>query len=103
MANTRRPDYHKRFMVLASIAMLAPGFARIGRLFRDGGPPVVDSAFLAVPLVGAIALHDLRQHRRLHPVTMWAGIGYLLFVAVRLPIARSDWWNRIAVPTLLGQ
>jgi hypothetical protein len=101
-ATVRRPDYHKRFMILASIAMLAPGFARIGRLFRDGGPPTWDSAVMAIPLIAALAWHDLRTLRRVHPVTLWAGLGYIAFVSVRLPIAKSDLWNHTIVPALFG-
>lgn len=97
----RRPDYHKRYMIMASIAMLAPAYSRIARLLVEGRSPI-DSAFLAVPLVAALAIHDMRTIKRLHPVTLWAGLGYLAYVAVRLPIARSDLWNATIVPALFG-
>lgn len=99
---TRRPDYHKRYMIMASITMLAPAYSRIYRLFAGPGPSVVDSAVIAVPLVAALALHDFRTLRRLHPVTLWAGLGYLAYVAVRLPIAKSDLWTQTIVPALFG-
>lgn len=99
---TRRPDYHKRFMVMASIAMLAPAYSRIFRLFGGPGPAAVDSAVIAVPLVAALAAYDFKTLGRLHPVTLWAGLGYLAYVAVRLPIARSDLWTKTIVPALFG-
>ncbi len=97
-----RPDVHKRAMILATIAMMAPVFSRISRLFRDGGPPPIDSAFLATLFIGALAWHDLRSLKKIHPVTLWAGLGYLAWVTVRQPIAKSDGWAAIAVPILGG-
>lgn len=100
--NTRRPDYHKRLIAMATIAMMAPVFARISRLFRDGGPPPFDSAYAASVFIAALAWHDWRTLGRLHPVTLLAGGGYLAFVAVRMPIARSEVWNQTIVPVLIG-
>lgn len=100
--NTARPDYHKRFIALATITMMAPVFSRISRLFRDGGPPLFDSAFLAIPFIAALAWHDWRKLGRLHPVTLLAGGGYLLFVTIRLPVAKSALWNQTIVPALTG-
>ncbi|MCC6926605.1 hypothetical protein [Novosphingobium sp.] len=99
--STRRPDYHKRYMIMASIAMLAPAYSRIARLLVEGRTPV-DSAFLAVPLVAALFVHDFRTLGRPHPVTLWTGLGYLAYVAVRLPIAQSDLWTKTIVPALFG-
>lgn len=99
--STRRPDYHKRYMIMASIAMLAPAYSRIARLLVEGRPPV-DSAFIAVPLIAALFVHDFRTLGRPHPVTLWAGLGYLAYVAVRLPIAQSELWTKTVVPALFG-
>lgn len=99
---TRWPDYHKRYMIMASIAMLAPAYSRIYRLFSGPGPGMVDSAVIAVPLIGALMFHDFRTLGRAHPVTLYAGLGYLIYVAVRLPIANSDLWTKTIVPALFG-
>lgn len=99
--STRRPDYHKRYMIMASITMLAPAYSRIASLLVEGRPPV-DSAFIAAPLIGALFYHDLKSLGRAHPVTLWAGLGYLAYVAVRLPIARSELWTGTIVPALFG-
>lgn len=96
--NRNRPDVHKRALMLATIAMMAPAFSRISRLFRDGGPPPFDSAFLAAFFIGAMVVHDLRSSRRIHHVTLYGGIGYLLWVAVRQPFAKSEAWAAFAVP-----
>jgi hypothetical protein len=99
--STARPEYHKRYMIMASIAMLAPAYSRLARLLVEGRPPA-DSAFLAVPLIAALFVFDFRTRHAPHPVTLWAGLGYLAYVSVRLPIARSDWWNHTMVPLLFG-
>jgi uncharacterized membrane protein YozB (DUF420 family) len=100
--NRHRPDVHKRAMILATITMMAPGFSRISRLFRDSGPPPFDSAFLAAIFIGALVVHDARSLKKVHPVTLWAGIGYLAWVAVRQPIAKSDAWAKLAAPLVGG-
>lgn len=99
--STRRPDYHKRYMIMASIAMLAPAYSRIARLLVEGRAPV-DSAFISVPLIAALFVHDYRTLGRFHPVTLWAGLGYLAYVTVRMPIAQSDLWTKTIVPALFG-
>lgn len=97
----RRPDYHKRYMIMASIAMLAPAYSRIARLLVEGRAPV-DSAFIAVPLIAALFLFDFKSLGRPHRVTLWAGLGYLAYVAVRVPIATSDLWTHRIVPAVFG-
>ena len=99
--STRRPDYHKRYMIMASITMLAPAYSRIARLLVEGRSPI-DSAFIAVPLVAALFYHDYRTLGRPHLVTLWAGLGYLGYVALRVPIAQSRLWTETIVPALFG-
>lgn len=96
------PDIHKRAMMLATIAMMAPAFSRISRLFRDGGPPPFDSAFLAALFIGAIAIYDMRSTKRVHPLTLFGGIAYLFWVGIRQPLAKSDAWAAFAVPLIGG-
>ncbi len=97
-----RPDIHKRAMLLATVTMMAPAFSRISRLFRDSGPPPFDSAYLAAIFIGALAIFDLRSMKKIHPLTLWAGLGYLAWVTVRQPIAKSEAWAAIAAPLIGG-
>ncbi|MDQ1347839.1 MAG: hypothetical protein QG573_1213 [Acidobacteriota bacterium] len=89
----RDPQAHKRFMLLATIALLPPAIAR-WVLLLGLGPPVVFAvaALLLVPLV----VWDLRTLRRLHPVTLWAGLLLLISGPLRLALSRSDAWLAIA-------
>ena len=89
----RDPQAHKRFMLLATIALLPPAIAR-WVLLLGLGPPVVFAvaALLLVPLV----VWDLRTLRRLHPVTLWAGSLLLISGPLRLALSRTDAWLAIA-------
>jgi hypothetical protein len=41
----------------------------------------------------ACAWHDLRTFKRLHPVTISAGLTLLAFQILRFPIPRMAWWQ----------
>ena len=69
----RRPDTHKRLMLLASISIIQPAFARIFRwpVFEAPG---MEGVMLAVAapfaLVGALIVYDLLSRKSLHPATV---------------------------------
>src|SRR4029453_11926266 len=65
-----RPDAHKRFMLLATIARLPPALGRIPVL-AAGGP----AAFFGVTLgfIIAVVASDYFPCRKIHPVTLWGG------------------------------
>lgn len=89
----KEPQSHKRFMLLATIALLPPALAR-WVLLLGLGPPVVFAfaTLLLVPLV----VWDWRTQRRLHPVTLWAGLVLVVSAPLRLLLAQTDGWLRIA-------
>ena len=79
IALRRRPDTHKRLMLLASISIIQPAFARIFRwpVFEAPG---IEGVMLAVAasfvMVGALILYDLLSRKTLHPATL-AGAAVL--------------------------
>lgn len=94
----KKPDYHKRLMLLATIALLLPAGARLATYFFKGvlpaGPPgglVLTDLFI----VGLVA-YDLRKQGRLHPATLWGGGLMLLSQPGRLWFSQTDTWNAIA-------
>lgn len=93
IARRRDPQSHKRFMLLATIALLPPAIAR-WVLLLGLGPPVVFAiaTLLLVPLI----VWDLRTLRRLHPVTLWAGSLLVISGPLRLLLSRTDGWLRVA-------
>jgi hypothetical protein len=64
----RRPETHKRLMLLASISIIGPALSRIPGVheFPVLYPVGMLSLFIALPL------HDIIRNRRVHPATAWA-------------------------------
>ena len=111
IANIRRPDTHKRFIVLATVALLPPAFARM--LFTVLAPegvvrpslsvsvPDLDLALnlILVPAVLAdlvlIApiVYDWRSRGRPHAVYVIGGSCMLGLQLLRPFIARTDAWH----------
>jgi len=93
IALRRRSPWHKRLMLLATLAMLTPAVARLPFL-RDGGPPAF-FAFTDVIILGCIAF-DTARNRRVHP----AFIAGLIFIIVaqlgRLPLSQTGAWMSFA-------
>ena len=93
--NRRHSATHKRLMVLASLAILAPGIARLPVDFiRQGGLPVIFG--LTLLAVAACIVVDTVRNRRLHPAFGWGGGLVLASVPLRIAVAGSAGWNRFA-------
>ena len=73
----RRPEWHKRLLLCASIAVIVPGLERAGPFFLLGSawPYAVDGIIDLIALAGPIV--DLAARRRIHPAYLW-GVGSLL-------------------------
>jgi hypothetical protein len=75
----RRPQAHKRLMLLASISIIVPALARISRWHGLGGEQGPFIPLVSWGLVLALAVHDLVSRRRLHPSTV---LGALLLILI---------------------
>lgn len=89
----RRSDAHKRLMLLATIAMLVPAFARL-RWLGAGGPPVAIGGSWALVLV--CLAYDRWAHGRIHPAFLWGGILLMLSLPLRFAVARLPAWMPVA-------
>ncbi len=99
----RRPDVHKRVMLVATVGLLNAATGRIIRMFlappgagaADASPPV---AFSVLPglaadlLIVAAMIHDKRTRGRVHPAYWIAGAVLLAEQLLRVPISNSDAW-----------
>jgi hypothetical protein len=88
----RRSDLHKRLMLLASIAILGPAFARIGLLLATHStlPPAVQTLiqillFFGLPLT--LVVHDLRTTRRVHRATIAGVTAFFVSTLAAIGIA----------------
>ena len=88
-----RPEAHKRFMLLATIALLPPALGRIPVLAAAG-----PTAFFGITLGFIIALvaHDCFTRRRMHPATLWGGIVLAASFPGRLALGNTKAWEIFA-------
>ena len=106
IANLRRPEWHKRLMLVASAGILQAAIARFFFLAATGGgvglrpgmgPPqpienTIPAGVLVLLLVVAAMIHDRRNHGRVHPAYWW-GFGAMLLVQILRPVlARTEVW-----------
>jgi uncharacterized membrane protein YozB (DUF420 family) len=71
--------YHKRLMLFATVALLPAPFAHfIGHnaTLRTHGAVVLVPIFLSLAASG---VYDIIAFRRIHPISLWLGIGIFLF------------------------
>ena len=95
IANRRRPDWHKRLMLLAAISVLTPAIARIPIDALQAGGIV---AFMGLTDLFAIACiaWDAARNRRLHPAFLRGGLFLVLSHPAMLALAGSAFWMEIA-------
>jgi hypothetical protein len=83
----RQPAVHKRLMVVGMVAMLSAPFGRLldlpWQLHHVVGPGL---------FVIALAVWDVSSLRRLHPVTLYGGVGVLLWQLLPNAYMNSRWW-----------
>lgn len=110
LLNLRRPEWHKRLMLVATTALLQAAVARFVFLATTGGGPgarpgmgpplpievTLKAGILVGLLIVAAMVHDWRSHGRVHPAYWW-GLGVTVTVqAMRPVIGYSDAWYRVA-------
>jgi hypothetical protein len=95
----RRPDSHKRLMLLATVGTLLP--AALAHII--GHSPMlreVKAPIILIPLVAllfASAVHDRVTLGRIHPVSLWVALALLAWANLRAAvIGPSDAWHQFA-------
>jgi hypothetical protein len=102
----RRPEVHKRLMILLMSAMMTPAIARVFLTFlapagaASGGPP---PAFVSIPpaLVADLFIvfamvRDWRTRGRPHATYVYGGIVVLAQQLLTVPFSSTSVWMRIA-------
>ena len=92
----RRPEYHRRLMLIASCGLTDAAFGRFPMLPLAFSPGGVD----ALILLGI--LRDLIVDRRIHKVYLYAFPSLILFqiFCVQTYLHTSPWWVRMATALL---
>ena len=89
----RRPDIHRRLMLLASISLIPPALARISTWFGwvlELEIIVVTTTWLLLLLLVPMFLHDLIAEKRVHKATALGGLCFVLVVFGPIVIARTE-------------
>ncbi len=107
LVNVRRPDVHRRLMLIATVSILN---AAVGRLFllaigaplpsADAAPPPIAMTlvpgFLTDLLLVPALIHDKRHLGRIHRTYWVGGAALLASQALRPMIGNSDAWRAFA-------
>jgi hypothetical protein len=104
IAAIRRPETHKRLMLLAAISLLDAAVARWFLTFLAppgplGPPPVpvtIPPALVAYLLLGVAIVHDWRKHGRPHPVYFYGGLALIAVKFLNWPISVTPAWHAFA-------
>ncbi len=91
----RRPDHHKRLMLIATLSIMPPAIARMQIGFIQTYRPFSAFGLSFVLIIGAVA-YDTFQTRRLHPAFLWSGTLAILSFPLRLAIAGTNGWMSFA-------
>jgi hypothetical protein len=104
VANSRRPEIHKRLMLLAGISILDAAVARWFLTFLappgpPGPPPVqvtILPAFVAYVLLLIAIIHDWRTRGKPHPVYVVGGAALIAVKLLNWPVSVSPAWHAFA-------
>ena len=104
--NFTRPDWHKRFIIVATSSVLQAAMARFAFFAAHGmGPGMRPTSFpsppATAPLIGSLLLDlmvvygmvvDWRRDGRPHPAWLWGLAGLLVVQFVRAPLSTTTAW-----------
>jgi len=91
----RRPELHKRLMLIATLAILPPGIARWPILDSVIHTPFIFFGVADLILLGCIA-YDVAKTRRLNPAYLWGGLLLIASHPLRLLLAGTTAWMTFA-------
>lgn len=91
----RRPDAHKRLILIATSGLVAAAFGRFP-WDRIGFPPAAGAVTGLGILLLILVAYELISTRRIHRSTMWAAPVVFGAVALSVPIGMTPAWHAFA-------
>ncbi|MCZ6619053.1 MAG: hypothetical protein O7E57_13075 [Gammaproteobacteria bacterium] len=88
-------QYHKRFMILATINLLQPAIVRTP-LHLPGDFGAAETFLLAEVFILPLVVWDLAMLRRIHPATLWGGLTIVASLPFRFWVSETETWLAIA-------
>jgi hypothetical protein len=95
LAIRRRPDWHARFMMLATIGVLGPAVGRL-LIMTLGVPAARHANLLMVAFAVACLAYDWLRNRRVHPAYVIGASVYVLVIPLKRMLADSQVWAGLA-------
>lgn len=107
IVNVKKPEVHKRLMLVATVSMLQAAVGRWFLLFLApprpaGGPPIVPPLLVTVLpglvadlLIVAAMIHDRKTRGRIHPAYWYGGAIVLAVQLLRLPLSTTSGWMHV--------
>jgi hypothetical protein len=92
IVNRRRPEWHKRYVLFATLGILTPALARFPGVHQR--PLVALGATIALVLL--LVARDMRILRRIHPATAWGSAVIIASVPARFLLGHSAAWHEWA-------
>jgi hypothetical protein len=91
----RQSETHKRLMLLATLAILAPAIARLPFAFIPANGPLAFFGLTDLVLLACI-LYDIVSRQRLHPAYLWGGLLLVASQPLRLAVGGTSAWLAFA-------
>ncbi len=88
----RKPEVHKRLLMLATISALAPAWLRFRHFMPFVPNPFVTFSLLADSLLLVAIARDWIVLKRVHPVYLWAGGAMVALHVIETMAIRSGPW-----------
>ena len=89
----RRPDFHKRLMLIATIELMNAAVDRLPGVFAAGLAPFyrgTDLFLLALVIYDGVTLH------RIHSATLWGGLFLVSMQVLRVQLMGTSVWLTVA-------
>lgn len=83
----RKPQVHKRLMLMALVCLLPPAFGRLVAYFTLSGVSAIVLGLMCATVFSCVAI-DAFRHRRLNPALVWGG-ALIIAVNVLTYVAQS--------------
>ena len=92
--NRRNPSAHKRYIFLATTALLIAAIARLPIAFSHRNNSVAGA--LSDLFLLALIAYDLWSTRKIQRATLWSGIFLIIVQQSRIPIGKTALWHSFA-------
>jgi hypothetical protein len=98
LAMRKKREWHKRLMLLATMALLVPAVGRFDTLIMHplGLPRRILAVIVTIAFVAWACWDDWRKRRRVHPAYVYGGVALVLSIPLRAWIGMQAWWMPIA-------